>query len=419
MAAEPIIEAVSGAVGAVISLTATYPLITVVTLRALDTEADGSGGRRLPGALGHLPTAVQEVILHARNRGWRSLYAGLKPSVVATAASQGVYFYFYSMLRGWAVSARVASLRRQRRAARAMGAAPPEPDADAHSGAIGVGASLLVAAAAGCINVCLTIPMWVVITQMQAAQRQAKPAPQAAAVLADGAASGGEASGAGAAGQEAAGAAGGGSGEVAVSRAEGGDCCGGGGGERPGTGAWATASRLYRDQGIGAFYRGLWPSLVMVSNPTIQFVLYEWLASRLRDLRRPAAAALGRKPRLSTADVFLVSAAAKVGATLATYPMLVVKSRMQAVNRDTAEGQRYTSVPDAVRRMAATEGVAAFYRGMRVKLAQTVLAAALMMALKEAVYDATHAALAGAGAGAGGRKAAARPAAARPAAARR
>jgi hypothetical protein len=43
---------------------------TVVTLRALETREDangagGSGSRRLPGALGALPAAVQEVI-HVR-----------------------------------------------------------------------------------------------------------------------------------------------------------------------------------------------------------------------------------------------------------------------------------------------------------------------------------------------------------------
>jgi hypothetical protein len=42
----------------------------------------------------------------SREKGWRSLYAGLKPSVVATAASQGIYFYTYSLLRGWAVVSR-------------------------------------------------------------------------------------------------------------------------------------------------------------------------------------------------------------------------------------------------------------------------------------------------------------------------
>jgi adenine nucleotide transporter 17 len=46
---------------------------------------------------------------------------------------------------------------------------------------------------------------------------------------------------------------------------------------------------------------------------------------------------------------------------------------------------------DALKRMAETEGIAGFYRGMRVKLAQTVLAAALMMMLKEEIYAATHA----------------------------
>jgi adenine nucleotide transporter 17 len=44
---------------------------------------------------------------------------------------------------------------------------------------------------------------------------------------------------------------------------------------------------------------------------------------------------------------------------------------------------RYEGVGDALRRMWASEGLAGFYRGMQVKLAQTVLAAALMMVLKE------------------------------------
>lgn len=52
-------------------------------------------------AASHAPLAP--AAQHSREKGWRSLYAGLKPSVVATATSQGIYFYVYSMLRGWAV----------------------------------------------------------------------------------------------------------------------------------------------------------------------------------------------------------------------------------------------------------------------------------------------------------------------------
>lgn len=47
--------------------------------------------------------------------------------------------------------------QQQRRRAPGDGAGGDAPDA--HSAAIGVGASLLVAAAAGCINVVITIPM--------------------------------------------------------------------------------------------------------------------------------------------------------------------------------------------------------------------------------------------------------------------
>jgi len=54
---------------------------------------------------------------------------------------------------------------------------------------------------------------------------------------------------------------------------------------------------------------------------------------------------------------------------------------------------QYTGVLDAVKRMLADEGVAAFYKGMRVKLLQTVLAAALLMMLKEEIFVAVRNAL--------------------------
>ena len=62
-------------------------------------------------------------------------------------------------------------LLQARKAAR-EGAAGVAALADAgKSEGIGLGASLLVASVAGCINVLLTNPIWVVITQMQAMQR--------------------------------------------------------------------------------------------------------------------------------------------------------------------------------------------------------------------------------------------------------
>jgi hypothetical protein len=138
------------------------------------------------------------------------------------------------------VAAAARQRRQRRRAARREGLElPPDEASDAHTASIGVGASLLVAAAAGCVNVVLTIPMWCVITQMQAAVKCQR---------------GGGGGGAGGGG-----AAGGGA-----------ECRGGRSSPFYDTGALATARRLWADRGLAGFYAGLRPSLIMVLNPTVQ-----------------------------------------------------------------------------------------------------------------------------------------------------
>lgn len=52
-----------------------------------------------------------------------------------------------------------------------------------------------------------------------------------------------------------------------------------------------------------------------------------------------------------------------------------------------------SGVLDGLRRLLSSEGLAGLYRGLRVKLYQTVLAAALLMALKEQVHGRTAALL--------------------------
>jgi solute carrier family 25 (peroxisomal adenine nucleotide transporter), member 17 len=71
--------------------------------------------------------------------------------------------------------------------------------------------------------------------------------------------------------------------------------------------------------------QGIVPTLVMVANPTVQYALYEWLTNLWRR-RQPMTA---RKQPLGSLSIFLLSALAKLGATLATYPLLVVKNRIQ------------------------------------------------------------------------------------------
>lgn len=41
--------------------------------------------------------------------------------------------------------------------------------------------------------------------------------------------------------------------------------------------------------------QGVVPALIMVANPTINFILYEWLVTRVRNFQRLRAEAAGTK----------------------------------------------------------------------------------------------------------------------------
>lgn len=138
-------------------------------------------------------------------------------------------------------------------------------------------AALPVAALAGALNVVATNPLWVLVTRLQAHR-------------------GGHASG---------------------------EDGGGDGAPKP----LAVARQVYAEGGLPAFWRGTGASLVMVSNPVVQFAVFEWLMARAR------TGAGGKALPVSRSTVFASGALSKLAATLVTYPFLVLKSRQQAAKR--------------------------------------------------------------------------------------
>uniref|UniRef100_A0A3Q3FDJ1 Solute carrier family 25 member 17 n=1 Tax=Labrus bergylta TaxID=56723 RepID=A0A3Q3FDJ1_9LABR len=71
--------------------------------------------------------------------------------------------------------------------------------------------------------------------------------------------------------------------------------------------------QIIRDEGVGALWNGTFPSLLLVLNPGIQFMIYESLK---RHLRRG----------LSSIEVFIIGAIAKAIATTVTYPLQTIQS---------------------------------------------------------------------------------------------
>ncbi|KAF8319013.1 mitochondrial carrier [Clavulina sp. PMI_390] len=81
--------------------------------------------------------------------------------------------------------------------------------------------------------------------------------------------------------------------------------------------------RIYRSDGIHAFYRGLIPSLFGVTHVAVQFPLYEELKLRLADRQNIPVTSL------SSPALFICSSISKMVATLVTYPHEVIRTRLQ------------------------------------------------------------------------------------------
>ncbi|SGY69635.1 BQ5605_C004g03042 [Microbotryum silenes-dioicae] len=130
-----------------------------------------------------------------------------------------------------------------------------------------------------------------------------------------------------------------------------------------------TIMHIINTDGFGAFFHGLGPALILVSNPILQFTLFEQLKNIILARRATRLAKGAGASPLTDLDFFLLGAVSKLFATSVTYPYLTVKARMQAGH---AEGRSYTSSFDGLRKIIKKDGVAGLYQGVAPKLIQSV-----------------------------------------------
>eukprot|EP01138_Halocafeteria_seosinensis_P009209 gb/GECG01009411.1/.p1 GENE.gb/GECG01009411.1/~~gb/GECG01009411.1/.p1 ORF type:complete len:311 (+),score=29.47 gb/GECG01009411.1/:1-933(+) len=134
----------------------------------------------------------------------------------------------------------------------------------------------------------------------------------------------------------------------------------------PYTSLHKTIRLIYKEEGFRGFYRGCVPALVLTSHGVIQFSLYEQLKQKA--------------PKLMSAEgsaaYFVIGAFSKVIATTATYPLQVIKSRLQ--QRFTEE-RAYRGPLDCATKIVRTEGWLALYSGFVPNLLRTVPASAITL----------------------------------------
>ncbi|XP_035037708.1 peroxisomal membrane protein PMP34 isoform X2 [Hippoglossus stenolepis] len=147
--------------------------------------------------------------------------------------------------------------------------------------------------------------------------------------------------------------------------------------------------QIVRQEGVGALWNGTFPSLLLVLNPAIQFMIYEGLKRHLKK---------GVPRELSSIEVFLIGAVAKAVATTATYPLQTIQSilRFGQYSRSTDESKILSSLRSIkcllVNRVRKY-GMLGLFKGLEAKLLQTVLTAALMFLLYEKITSYTFSAM--------------------------
>jgi len=131
-----------------------------------------------------------------------------------------------------------------------------------------------------------------------------------------------------------------------------------------------TTKDIARRDGIRGFWRGVVPALILVSNPIITWVAFEQL-KKLLLLRRDGPTTL-----LQRREILVVSAFSKLASMIATFPYIVVKSRLQVQGAQSAP--RYKGTLDCLSSIISSEGVHGLFKGFTSKVVSSVLAAVVL-----------------------------------------
>lgn len=134
--------------------------------------------------------------------------------------------------------------------------------------------------------------------------------------------------------------------------------------------------KIINTEGVSRLWSGTIPSLILVSNPAIHFMVYETLKRHILEGRKPS--------EISPLTFFAVGATAKAIATFITYPLQLVQTKMR-------HGHKYPDLKTDAGTIEMTAyiirkyGFQGLFKGMEAKVIQTIFTAALMFMTYEQI----------------------------------
>lgn len=140
-------------------------------------------------------------------------------------------------------------------------------------------------------------------------------------------------------------------------------------------------------------FDGLGISLLLTSNPAIQYTVFDQLKQRALKNKQNKAEKGGSSASLSAAMAFLLGAISKSIATCVTYPAIRCKVIIQAADSDEASSKTQVKSPKTVSGVIAgiwrREGILGYFKGLHAQILKTVLSSALLLMIKEKISATT------------------------------
>ena len=278
-----------------------------------------------------------------KDEGLGGLYNGVSFMITVLGCSNFVYFYFNALLKT-AYLIRLNAFRKTRKLA-------PKTNADINN-FINLG----FATVSGIVNVLITTPLWVVATRLAmnskknvSTQKDAPVQPLKSIEPAKG------------------------KHDRVIKKRTSDDVS-----HVIPTGFIQGLIRIGKTEGIGALWSGTAASLLLVSNPAIQFSSYE-------KLKQLAFKYVFSSPANSL-QYFLLGAVSKMIATILTYPLQLSQTRLRMYSRN-HDSDETSNIPRTTTQCLAKiykkEGFPGWFKGMDAKLLQTCLTSAFMFSFYE------------------------------------
>jgi len=160
---------------------------------------------------------------------------------------------------------------------------------------------------------------------------------------------------------------------------------------------WHALWTIKKEEGIGTFYRGIGPALLLTSHSGVQFVCYELLKKKIKSQNFRGIGTVGFTEKLSDSISFLtIAAISKIMATITTYPLQVIKTRLQQQTESYSFNElggiqmiqrNYRGVIDCTFKLWKSYGIYGFYKGIIPNAIRVAPGSAITFVVYESLMD--------------------------------